>query len=514
MASLLKVPEPRLLFRYGQEIEDPRDGLSLFGPLTEAAPYGIRTGVIGTARGLDLFRCWVEHIQRPIFTDPPTLARPPFPGFEAAFRIPWSPEPALELTIDTKQLEACLYLDNRPTRIFQTVKLFAEQITKAHREEEVKPDLWFVVIPDDVKKYCRPKSPPVDAGVRQEALKRFSTRRAAKQAMRRLEEEPALFPEMDVEVEEAVEPYRYAEHFRNQLKARLLQHRVSTQVARESTLANVGPAAAKGPSSSDARRQSEIAWNLTTTTFYKSSGRPWKVAGIRPGVCYIGLVFKQDNRSPDPKTSCCAAQMFLDSGDGVVFKGAVGPWYSPDTGDYHLSRDAARDLVELAVRSYCERAEDGRPPAELFLHGKVGFNWEEWEGFKDAVDDSTNLVGVKIRDDGGFKLYRKSDTPVLRGVAYVRNDRAAFLWTRGWTPRLQTYPGREVPNPLSVNVLRGEASIETVLADILALTKLNYNSCIYADGLPITLKFANAVGEVLTAGPVEGVPPLPFQYYI
>jgi hypothetical protein len=31
---------------------------------------------------------------------------------------------------------------------------------------------------------------------------------------------------------------------------------------------------------------------------------------------------------------------------------------------------------------------------------------------------------------------------------------------------------------------------------VLALTKLNYNSCQYADGAPIKLKFADAVGEV------------------
>jgi len=73
----------------------------------------------------------------------------------------------------------------------------------------------------------------------------------------------------------------------------------------------------------------------------------------------------------------------------------------------------------------------------------------------------------------------------------------------------------EVPNPLSVEVCQGDAEINTVLADILALTKLNYNACLYADGVPITLKFADSVGEVLTAGPLPaGGPPLPFRYYI
>jgi hypothetical protein len=35
-------------------------------------------------------------------------------------------------------------------------------------------------------------------------------------------------------------------------------------------------------------------WNVATTAFYKADGRPWKIAGIRDGVCYIGLVFKKD----------------------------------------------------------------------------------------------------------------------------------------------------------------------------------------------------------------------------
>ena len=36
----------------------------------------------------------------------------------------------------------------------------------------------------------------------------------------------------------------------------------------------------------------------------------------------------------------------------------------------------------------------------------------------------------------------------------------------------------------------------------------------FADGLPVTLKFADAIGEILTAAPnLEGAP-LPFKFYI
>lgn len=52
--------EPLLRFAYDQTAEDPRDGLTLFGPLDTARPYGVRAGVIGTDRGIELFRRWVR----------------------------------------------------------------------------------------------------------------------------------------------------------------------------------------------------------------------------------------------------------------------------------------------------------------------------------------------------------------------------------------------------------------------------------------------------------------------
>lgn len=506
MEKLIKLPEPQLLFQYNQTMEDPRDGLTLFGPLDKGRPFGIRAGVIGTATGIEHFKRWVEWIQRPVFNLDPKedIARPPFPGFESVFLLPWASEPVLTIEIDPSELNSHLLLDDRHQRVFETVNFFSERIITALNEEEGRPDVWFIVIPDAVKKYCRPKS-FFESAQKLKAEKYFVSAKQAKD----LYERPSLFANDN----EAAEPYFYKEHFRNQLKAKLLEHRVSTQVVLESTLANIGEFGEEGVLKKKVKIQSAIAWHIGTAAFYKSGGRPWKVANVREGVCYLGLVFKQDTRSSDRRSACCGAQMFLDSGDGVVFKGAIEKWYSQVTGEYHLDRAAARELVELAMRSYKDK-NDGRPPQEIFIHGQVTFNKEEWQGFEEAVGVKTNIVGVKIRDDASLKIFRKVDTPVLRGTAHIRNERSAFLWTRGWVPRLRTYPGREVPNPLTVEICRGSASIKTVLADILSLTKLNYNACVFGDGRPITLKFANAVGEVLTAGPVQDIPPLPFQYYI
>lgn len=503
MNELIHLPEPLLLFRYNQATEDPRDGLTLFGPLDEGKPYGIKAGIIGTKAGIQYFQRWVDWVQRPIFTRPAQLGRPPFPGFETVFRTPWNINPVLALTVEDAEIDKYLYLDEPHQRVYGTVGVFANRITEAKREEEDKPELWFVVVPDRVWKYCRPNS-IIEPEVRQEAVKAFKKARVA----RSFYEKGSLFSEL----EQDATPYVYEEQFHNQLKARLLGNMVLTQIVKESTLANVGKIGDPGIDPRQVARQSEIAWNLCTAIFYKVGGRPWKVAEIREGVCYVGLVFKKDRTTESTKNACCAAQMFLDSGDGVVFKGALGPWYNEETGDYHLSYNAARALGDLAIKSYTKKV--GAPPKELFIHGKVRFEDGEWFGFKDAAGAKTNIVGVRIREEKNLKLYRKGQNPVLRGLAHIRGKRSAHLWTRGWTPRIQTYPGREVPNPLVIEVNKGDAPIETVLKDIFALTKLNYNTCIFGDGTPITLKFANAVGEILTAGPIKEVPPLPFGHYI
>jgi hypothetical protein len=113
-----------------------------------------------------------------------------------------------------------------------------------------------------------------------------------------------------------------------------------------------------------------------------------------------------------------------------------------------------------------------------------------------------------------LKLYRIGKKPILRGTSYIATKRLGYLWTKGFVPRLNTYPGWEVPNPLLIEIHRGEADIEQVMVDVMGLTKINFNACIFADGQPVTLKFADAVGEILTAAPVPNLPPLPFRHYI
>ncbi len=503
MGKLEYIPEPLLKFGFDQDMEHPRDGLSLFGPHDSVAVAGVRPGVIGTRRGLSLFKEWVTRIQSPVGLDISDESHPFYPGFEATFRIPWNPQPSLELFVSDEELERAVHLDSRNQRVYQAVDLFSSRIVAAMRQEESSPQLWFIIIPDVVRDLCRPQSvlPATSRIVEKQSID--------PQYARSLLRAPSLFSSDN----QAAIPYHYEPDFHNQLKAKILGRQIPTQIIRESTLA-AGPVV--GASDRDIRtfkrQELSIAWNISSATFYKLGGRPWKLANIREGVCYIGLVFKRDVRSGDERLACSAAQMFLDSGDGMIFRGDVGPWYSPKRGEFHLDLDSATDLIAKAMQAY--RQKRGKDPNELFIHGRTEFTQQEWKGFAAATSNATNLVGVRISGSTPMRLYRKGSHPVMRGTAAIFSKTQGLLWSKGFVPRLATYPGMEVPKPLSVVVTHGEADIAFVLADILALTKLNYNSSTHSDGLPVTLTFADTIGEILTAGPLPDDPPLPFKFYI
>ncbi len=507
------IAEPQLEFGYRQKLEYPRDGLFLYGPpFSEARVSEIRYGVIGTAQGVQRFQVWCQLVSGFINIPEPTVRSKeiepqhvPFPGFEQAFGARWPVKPVQTICdIDSTELQNALKISNRHEAIKSAVEVYVNPLIDAQNRLEDPPSFWFVVIPEEVYTLGRPKSqvPKVNQ-IQGEVL--VSAARA-----RSLQFQPTIFG--DDEKEAVV--YKYATHFRRQLKARLLQDRIVTQIVRETTLAPQEFIKKSGFPLRRLEDEATVAWKLCTGAYYKAGGRPWQLADVRPGVCYVGLVYKQTDPLSDSRNACCAAQMFLSSGEGVVFRGALGPWYSSKTKQYHLDQPNARSLIEMVGEEY-KRLHDGKPPTELFIHARSNFSDIEWKGFEEGCPPNTRLVGVQIRDArDDLKLYSIGKYPVIRGTAALVNERNAFLWTAGYVPRLDTYMGPETPNPIQVKVQRGECELETVLLDVLGLTKINFNSCIFNDRLPVTIKFADAVGDVLVSAPVEGEPKLPFKFYI
>lgn len=501
VGQLIHIREPQLTFGYNQVASDPRDGLILFGPYTRNSLEGaISVGVIGPEKLRMKVEDYIRAIHKPIFTTQADLARPYFPGIESAFNVRIGDNiPQIEVPQD--EIDRYLKYTDPHQRVHNLVNMYAKRLTKYVHEEEVPVTVWFVAIPDEIYTYGRPKSriPKADDNIKVGLRKRD-----------RNKDQISLFQEID----ELKEAYEYEVNFHHQLKAKLLDDKVITQIVRQSTIDYKNLWKDEKRIAAEEKFDSAKAWNLATTLYYKAGGLPWKLGEVRDRVCYLGLVYKKVDKNERSANACCAAQMFLNSGDGHVFRGNIGPWYNPNTGEFHLNGDDAYDLLSRSLDTFRSKSETGDYPEEVFIHGKTYFETEEWSAFERAAEGKSKITGVRIRDDRIAKLYRDFSYCIPRGSCLVLNEHEAFLWTKGFIPRIQTQMGLETPNPIRIEITRGKSRIENVCKDVLSLTKLNYNSCIYGDGMPVTLRFANSIGEVLTAGPSASAQVLPFKHYL
>ena len=501
-AKLTVLEEPLLDFGFGQPAQDPRDGLGLFGPFERDKPsHPASPGyvVLGAPEGVDLFETWSESMNRPAaYVDRqgkrPHRLWPPFPGFEVAFAARWHEQPLARFLLDREELLTASRRKDPHERCFAVVDLYLNAFER-RKKSDATIGVAVCVVPEEVFTNCRPRSlvaDPSDEGIS------------------RREKESRQSGQRDMFVDFNPDQYLMSPDFRRQLKARIMKYGVPIQIVRESTL-RLSDTASFGD-----RRLTPLSdrmWNLSTALYYKCGGKPWRLASARDGVCYIGLAFRRTEAGN--RTACCAAQMFLDSGDGVVFLGEFGPWYSPEKKEFHLSRAAARQLMSGVLETYKEK--EGKPLKEDFLHARSTIGEEEFAGYCEACPAGVKVVGIRVRADrDGPRLFRDGSMPVLRGTFLKISDRSALLYGAGFKPRLGTYDGTEVPVPLRIDIEHGEASIRQVAADILGLTKLNYNACRLGESQPVTVRFSDAVGEILIANP--RIPPderqASFRFYI
>ena len=507
------IQEPQLEFCYGQPSAHPKDGLYLYGPWSKAKKTReVRIGVVGTPDGLAHFRDWARKLKTTVKVPPPgrgekkdRLHLADFPGLEEAFGITFEPDECSALSIPFVDIDHATRIINLHEAVDRVATLFIDRVRKHLRNDERTVDVWLMVLPEIVFERCRPKSQRAGLPM---VVGDFGKKQQAKADL-------PLLSEADVIDQSDEDIFFDVPDFRRRIKAEFLSI-APTQLIRETTLA---PEAFLNKANFPKRKTQDratVAWNLATGLYYKTQDKPpWRLATVRPGVCYIGMVYKSLPQDPEGH-SCCAAQMFLNEGDGVVFRGANGPWKTGDY-EYHLKRDAAKNLLGLVLETY----EDmhGEPPKELFIHGQTYFNDEEWDAFCEAAPRATNVIGVRIRTTGGeTKLFRDGDYPVLRGTALLLDHQTAYLWTTGYVPQLDTYIGPETPNPLHITVLRSKSrkkpELMSVLEDIMGLTKINYNSCNFNDGLPVTVRFAQMVGDILTMGSAKGQEKQPFKFYV
>ena len=500
--SATVLQEPHLIFGYNQLAAEPHDGLTIFGPYDSDAhshPKNLSYAVISTTSGRKKIDSFLQKLKQPIqTTDMANNALwPLFPGFENIFSTLLPSGASCYMTIEMAPISVALKKADRFQRVGEVVEMYFKQVKKISSLDE-RIDLIYCVVPDEVFRDCRPESRVLNPTGKSPSKKEVYQRKY----------QGSLFLDYNPDY------YFYFPDFRRQMKARSMEYGIPIQIIRESTLAITKEE--KEDAFRKYKRQltplSDRAWNISTASYYKIGGKPWQLADARDGVCYIGLTYKIADTDDNNRTSaCCAAQLFLKDGDGVVFKSDEGIIYSPEKKMFHMSRDGAKKIIFSVLSEYYSL---GKPPLkEIFIHCSSEFSEEEYLGFQEVCPKGAKVVAVRVKKERFFRAYRKETRPVVRGTFVKESERSGYLWCSGFKYDLQTYDGTECPVPLRVTVQYGDADIETIAKDILSLSKLNYNTCKHSMSYPVTIGFASAVGEILISN--NNPSPRPqFKYYI
>ncbi len=252
------------------------------------------------------------------------------------------------------------------------------------------------------------------------------------------------------------------------------------------------------------------AWNVGLALFYKAGGIPWRLKTDGPETCFVGVSFHHLKTKGRHLVYSSLAQALPTEGDGFALRGEAVPWTAEQGRTPHLSTAQAAGLAEQVLAEYRERT--GREPARVVLHKTSKFDAAEQAGFAAALRQIQIVELVNLMPSR-FRLLKLGSYPPRRGTICRVNGEAAYLFTTGFIPEWGTYPGPHVPVPVELTVV-GRGDLDRIAADVLGLSRMNWNTARDTSGRPITVRFAREVGGIMAElGPAVSPNPS-YRYYM
>lgn len=274
-----------------------------------------------------------------------------------------------------------------------------------------------------------------------------------------------------------------APDFRGMLKAKAMELSFPIQIVWEDVFDETAsiPRKVKENRARKIQDRAGRTWNLLTTLYYKGTGRiPWRRMP-QDGeftACYIGISF------------------YREVGGQQLFTSARAQTESRGRHPY-MTQDDARELIKDALAAY--KNHHKHYPARVIVLKTSQFREEEADGIFEAIDEAGPELRdlVWVQESYSVKVLRDGNYPVMRGT-FVELDGKGLLYTNGSIPYYGTYPGLYDPRPLLLCPYEGsDSTIAQIASEVLSLTKINWNSTQMNQKLPIPIRAARAVGEVL-----------------
>ncbi|NOZ22236.1 MAG: hypothetical protein GXP25_14245 [Planctomycetes bacterium] len=446
--------------------------------------WEIKIGIIGTVGLIDGFLVWLNKCGDGVDakeSNRPNLF-PRFPGFgeDSPFNACWTCDARSRRGLSSADIAGLGRLGTPGEIVKGAVRLYLAEIE--YLVNETRPDVIFCIVPDEL-------SEQLD--------------RAAELAR------PLAQRADDEDDDTSGKTYRH--DFHHCLKAEAMRYQTPIQLTLPSTfeMGTRGKATKrKRPRRRKKDRQLQDpatrAWNLFTAMYYKAGGAPWRLVRDASDytTCYIGVSFYKSLDEQTVMTSI--AQVFNERGEGIVVRGGQARLSKKDRTPHLTAEDSAKILVQ-ALQRY--RAEHGNMPARVVLHKSSYFVPDELDGFRSALQqERVGMADMLSLRPSHIRLFRMGQYPVLRGTHLPLGPTTHLLYTRGSVPFFETYPGMYVPRALQIEMEACEQSPDMLCREVLALTKMNWNSTEFDMRDPVTIHAARRVGDIMKYVPLNAPP--------
>lgn len=490
--NVIHIPEPRLLFGNKGTALDPRIGLLNFGPNGLDAQQNnikIQVGAIGSFAALTQLQSFLGKLMHALAAPVNTFDKPwrvDFPGLGIngllGFEFELKREAVQPIT-DKEETKALATMD-RYERINRVLNLYETKL--ADLSSITHPPISLILLPisEDVMNICK------EPGIKGDKIIAV----------------PKNIPDDEYDEDLATND------FHNALKVLTFPHKIPCQILRPSTLQFKGTT----------QDPATVAWNISAAMYYKATGYPWKLAQIDNATCIVGITFYKELSKDGSSMRASIAHVYVKNAESQVLLGKPFKWKETrEQKEPNLSVQQAEELIS-DVLSFFRRLRSAEglnsEPRRVVIHKTSPFTKDEIDGFNYAIGTGPQADFIHIAGYRSTRFYHeKSGYPPVRGTFIYdpKQSNPAYLYTVGFIPALRTYPGSTTPVPLVLDIARLDTTHEQIAEDIMALTKLDWNTTDFCSRLPVTISVSRKVGHILSEARARNiVPPTPYRFFM
>jgi hypothetical protein len=459
------LPEPVLMFGAKATGVEPRRMMARYGAADKVcAPKQLRLGIVGPSADVQYAKNWLPRLNSVAIARERSAKRyRDWPGAQQVLGLSFVVDDRFVRPLDDDRLKFALQRTSPAERFDEVLDLFDARIQGLFGD--TRPDCIIVCLPEELAD-LRISNPRLSAKER-EVLERLQ--REEEQA------QMSLFQPTPEELKAAEELRTTAEDllfrtFYRALKARVMTHQnpVPVQVIRRETFTRPDE---------EGQSFATRAWNLGTSLFYKAGHEPWRPGDLSSNTCFVGISFHHLKRREGDVVYASVAQAFSNDVEPFALKGSLIPHNQRRDRQPYLTASQSEALMSDVLDKYKDRA--GMLPGRVVVHKTSTYQPEEetWRGTLCNIGEES------------------------------------YLFTSGYISWWDEYPGPHIPAPLEIGSC-GSTDIRERAREVLALTKMNWNSSEGLGRFPITVSFARRVGMLMTELPENQIPNPSYRFYM